>query len=112
MKVLVSDNLGEVGIRMFEDEDGLSVDVKTGLSPEELESIIGEYHALVLLAIIGMMFMAAATHLMLMFLALETMSIAVYALVKKSVLDPANNGSNSATSCKSVTPSSCAKGGR
>ena len=37
MKVLVSDNLGEVGIQMFEDEDGLSVDVKTGLSPEELE---------------------------------------------------------------------------
>ncbi len=48
MKVLVSDNLGEVGIRMFEDEEGLSVDVKTGLSSEELESIIAEYHALVI----------------------------------------------------------------
>lgn len=48
MKVLVSDNLGEVGIQMFEDEDGLSVDVKTGLSPEELEGIIDQYHALVI----------------------------------------------------------------
>ena len=48
MKVLVSDNLGEAGIRMFEEEDGLRVDVKTGLSPEELEGIIGEYHALVI----------------------------------------------------------------
>jgi D-3-phosphoglycerate dehydrogenase len=48
MKVLVSDNLGGVGIQMFEEEDGLSVDVKTGLTPEELESIIHEYHALVI----------------------------------------------------------------
>ena len=48
MKVLVSDNLGEVGIQMFEDEDGMSVDVKTGLSPEELEGIIDEYDALVI----------------------------------------------------------------
>ncbi|MBW2297126.1 MAG: phosphoglycerate dehydrogenase [Deltaproteobacteria bacterium] len=48
MKVLVSDNLGEVGIQMFKDEDGLSVDVKTGLPPEELEEIIGQYHALVI----------------------------------------------------------------
>ena len=48
MKVLVSDNLGEVGIRMFEDEDGLHVDVKTGLSPEALEEVIGDYQGLVI----------------------------------------------------------------
>lgn len=48
MKVLVSDNLGEVGIRMLEEEDGLRVDVKTGLSSEELEGIIDAYHALVI----------------------------------------------------------------
>ena len=48
MKVLVSDNLGEIGIRMFEEEDGLSVDVKTGLSPAELEDIINAYHAMVI----------------------------------------------------------------
>ncbi len=40
----------------------------------------GEYHALILLSMTGMMFMASATHLLLMFLALETMSIAIYAL--------------------------------
>ncbi len=40
----------------------------------------GEYYALVLLALVGMMLMAAATHLLVFFLALETMSIAIYAL--------------------------------
>jgi len=48
MKVLVSDNLGEAGIKMFQDEDGLDVDVKAGLSPEELKSIIKDYDALVI----------------------------------------------------------------
>ncbi|MDM8526095.1 phosphoglycerate dehydrogenase [Desulfococcaceae bacterium HSG8] len=48
MKVLVSDNLGEIGIRMFQDEEGIDVDVKTGLSPEELRGIIGDYNALVI----------------------------------------------------------------
>ena len=35
MKVLISDNLGEIGIRMFEEEEGIEVDVNTGLPPEE-----------------------------------------------------------------------------
>jgi len=48
MKVLVSDNLGEVGIRMFKEAEGIEVDVKTGLSPDELKSIIGPYDALVI----------------------------------------------------------------
>ena len=48
MKVLVSDNLGEAGIKMFQDEEGIDVDVKTGLSPEELKSIIGDYDGLVI----------------------------------------------------------------
>lgn len=48
MKVLVSDNLGEVGIRMFEQAEDIEVDVKTGLSPEELKAVIGDYHALVI----------------------------------------------------------------
>ncbi|RJP80568.1 MAG: phosphoglycerate dehydrogenase [Desulfobacteraceae bacterium] len=46
MKVLVSDNLGEVGIQIFQKEEGIEVDVKTGLAPEELKKIIGEYDAL------------------------------------------------------------------
>ena len=48
MKVLVSDNLGEVGIRMLEAEPGIDVDVKTGLTPEERKEIIGDYDALII----------------------------------------------------------------
>ncbi len=48
MKILVSDNLGEAGIQMFEEEEGIEVDIDTGLSPEELKSIIGNYDALVI----------------------------------------------------------------
>ena len=48
MKVLVSDNLGQEGIAMFEAAEGIEVDVKTGLSPEQLEGIIGGYDALVI----------------------------------------------------------------
>ena len=48
MKVLVSDVLGEIGIKMFQDEPGLEVDVNTGLAPEELKSIVGEYDGLVI----------------------------------------------------------------
>lgn len=48
MKVLVSDNLGEIGIKMFQDEEGIEVDVKTGLPSEEQKNIIGDYDALVI----------------------------------------------------------------
>ncbi len=48
MKVLVSDVLGESGIQMFKDADGIEVDVKTGMSPDELKSVIGEYDGLVI----------------------------------------------------------------
>ncbi|MBU0992333.1 MAG: phosphoglycerate dehydrogenase [Proteobacteria bacterium] len=48
MKVLISDNLGEAGIKIFQDEEGIEVDVKTGLSPDELKKIIGNYNALVI----------------------------------------------------------------
>ncbi len=48
MKVLVSDNLSEVGIKIFEETPGIEVDVNTGLTPEELEGIIGQYDALVI----------------------------------------------------------------
>ncbi len=48
MRVLVSDNLGEIGVKMFQDAEGIDVDVKTGLPPEELKKIIGEYDALVI----------------------------------------------------------------
>jgi D-3-phosphoglycerate dehydrogenase len=48
MKVLVSDNLGEAGIRMFQETEEIEADVKTGLAPEELKSVIGDYTALVI----------------------------------------------------------------
>ena len=48
MKVLVSDNLGEDGIRMFQDAPGIDVDVKTGLEPDALKTVIPDYDALVI----------------------------------------------------------------
>ena len=48
IKVLVSDVLGDAGIQIFQQTDGIDVDVKTGLPPEELKKIIGEYDALVI----------------------------------------------------------------
>ncbi len=45
MKVLVSDSLSEKGIEIL--EKGAEVDVKTGMSPEELMACIREYDALV-----------------------------------------------------------------
>lgn len=48
MKVLVSDNLSQLGIDILRETDGIEVDVKVGLSPEELKSIIGEYHGLII----------------------------------------------------------------
>ncbi|HEX2922890.1 MAG TPA: NADH-quinone oxidoreductase subunit N, partial [Chloroflexota bacterium] len=45
---------------------------------EELEQ--GEYYALILLAVVGMMFMAASADLIMIFLTLEVFSIALYIL--------------------------------
>lgn len=46
MKVLVSDPLSDIGIDIFKNAPGIEVDVKTDLTPAELEEIIGEYHGL------------------------------------------------------------------
>ncbi len=48
MKILVSDALSEVGVKIFQETPGIEVDVITGLSPEELKEIIGKYNALVI----------------------------------------------------------------
>ncbi len=45
MKVLVSDSLSDKGIEILKKE--VDVDIKTGMSPDELKSCIGEYDALV-----------------------------------------------------------------
>ena len=46
MKILISDPLSDVGIEIFKNTPGIEVDVKTDLSPSELEEIIGVYHGL------------------------------------------------------------------
>ena len=48
MKVLVSDKLSSKGVEIFEKAGGIEVDVKTGLPPDELKAIIGEYGGLVI----------------------------------------------------------------
>jgi len=53
------------------------------MSPDYLKKInveIGEYYALILFSLMGMILMATANDLMLMFVALEIMSIAMYIL--------------------------------
>lgn len=46
MKVLISDSMSEVAVEVIR-ESGIEVDVKTGLTPEELKAIIGDYDGLV-----------------------------------------------------------------
>jgi len=48
MKVLVSDALSEVGVKIFQETPGIEVDVITDLYPEELKEIIGKYDAIVI----------------------------------------------------------------
>jgi D-3-phosphoglycerate dehydrogenase / 2-oxoglutarate reductase len=48
MKILVSDALGDAGIEIFKAAQGVTVDVQTGLDPDELRSIIAAYDALVI----------------------------------------------------------------
>lgn len=47
-RVLVSDPISEKGIEALRSAQGISVDVKTGMSPEQLLEIIGDYHGLVI----------------------------------------------------------------
>ncbi|MEM8977438.1 MAG: phosphoglycerate dehydrogenase, partial [Pseudomonadota bacterium] len=44
-KVLISDKMDENAARIFA-ERGCDVDVKPGMTPEELMEVIGEYHGL------------------------------------------------------------------
>ena len=47
LRVLVSDPISEKGVDALAKAEGISVDVNTGLSPEELLKIIGDYEGLV-----------------------------------------------------------------
>lgn len=44
--VLVSDKLSPAGVQVFKEAPGIEVEVRTGLSPEELKACIGNYHGL------------------------------------------------------------------
>ncbi len=46
MRILVSDPLADVGVKIFQATPGIDVDVNTGLSPAELKEIIGQYDGL------------------------------------------------------------------
>jgi len=46
IKVLVSDDLSEQGIEVLRKAQGIEVDVKIGLKPDELKAIIGNYDGL------------------------------------------------------------------
>jgi D-3-phosphoglycerate dehydrogenase / 2-oxoglutarate reductase len=46
MKVLVADNLSPTGIEILKNEEGIEVDVKTGMSEEELIQVIPAYEGL------------------------------------------------------------------
>ena len=46
MKVLVSDNLSQRGIDILKNADGIDVDIKIGMSPEELIKVIPAYQGL------------------------------------------------------------------
>ncbi len=46
-RVLVSDPISEKGVEALRSAEGITVDVNTGLAPEELIKIIGDYHGLV-----------------------------------------------------------------
>lgn len=48
MKVIVSDPLSDVGVKIFQETPGIDIDVNTGLNHEELKGIIGEYDGLVI----------------------------------------------------------------
>jgi len=47
VRVLILDNLSELGVKILRESDAIEVDVKASLSPEELKEIIGQYHGLV-----------------------------------------------------------------
>jgi len=47
MRVLISDNLAPVGVAILRDA-GLEVDFRTGMSPDEIKAVIGDYEGLII----------------------------------------------------------------
>ena len=53
-KVLVADSCAQEGLDVFKKYPDIQVDVKTGLSEDELVSIIGEYDGLVVRVLLNL----------------------------------------------------------
>jgi len=47
MKILVSDSLSDEGLKLLKEVKDFQVDVKTGMKPDELKTVIGGYDALI-----------------------------------------------------------------
>lgn len=47
-KILVSDKLSEAGLKILKEAPGLEVETKSGLKPDELKAIIGQYDGLII----------------------------------------------------------------
>ncbi len=47
-KILVSDKLSEAGLKILKEAPGLEIHTKSGLKPDELKAIIGDYEGLVI----------------------------------------------------------------
>ena len=47
MRILVSDSLSDEGLKLLNEEKDFQVDVKSGMKPEELKQVIGDYDALI-----------------------------------------------------------------
>jgi len=48
MKILIADNIDNIGIQLINGEPGFEADVRTGLPPDELKKIIGDYDAVII----------------------------------------------------------------
>jgi D-3-phosphoglycerate dehydrogenase len=48
MKILVSDKLADEGLAILKAEPGFEVEVKTGLAPDQLKAILGQYDGIVI----------------------------------------------------------------
>jgi len=48
MRVLVTDSLSDKGLDVLRDAEDIEVDLRAGISPDELKKIVGDYHAMVI----------------------------------------------------------------
>jgi D-3-phosphoglycerate dehydrogenase len=47
LKILITDGIAEEGLKLFKSQPGLEIDVRKGMSPDELRNIIGNYDSII-----------------------------------------------------------------